>query len=138
MKKHDAWGNLFLRVLLGIIFAATGTGKLFMGNMPVEPIGGILSSLGLNAISAAGFGLFLGILELMIGLMLILGLFTKIVGWVASITLLCFILGVGVMLGDGLFGQMMMFKDLGLLGGTLALAFQGSKGMSLDEVLWKK
>src|SRR3989344_4630635 len=138
MNNRHAWGNLLLRLLLGFMFTFVGASKLFMGKMPVEPIGAILDALGLNTFSAATFGLILGIIELVIGLMFILGLFTQVAAWIATVALLLFVIGAGLILGDGLLGQMMMFKDIGLIGASLCLAFQGSPSMSLDHLLWKK
>ena len=138
MNDQYAWGNLFLRLGLGFVFVFTGIAKLFLGLVPAEPIGAILNAIGMGALSTTGFGMFLGILELMVGLMMILGLFTKIVGWVTAIMLLSFIIGVSVILGAGLMQPMFMFKDIGLLAGALCLGFQGAPGISLDAVLWHK
>ena len=131
-------GNFLLRILLGFVFLFTGIGKLFLGMMPVDMISGILNGMGMSFIPAITFGYALGIIELVLGFMLILGLFTRIAGWVAAVLLLSFIIGVSLILGDGIAGKAMMLKDLGLLGGALALAFQGSSFMSLDKMLWKE
>ena len=103
-----------------------------MGVKPVELVGSILYKLGLSVIPATTFVMVLGIIELLIGLMLFFGLFTRIVAWVATGLLLMFVLGVGVVIGDGLGGAAMMFKDLGLIGGTLCLALQRRTMFSLD------
>ena len=128
-------GNFLLRILLGFVFLFTGVGKLFLGMIPADMISGILNGMGMSFIPAMAFGYALGVIELIVGLMLILGLFTKITAWVAAVLLLSFIIGVSIILGDGIAGSAMMFKDLGLLGGALALAFQGSSFMSMDTFL---
>lgn len=131
------WGSVLLRLLLGFTFLYVGLGKLFLGMRPVEPVAGILNALGMSFIPALTFVYILGILELVVGLMFVFGLFTKAAGWIATVMLLLFVIGVGAILGDGLGGQMMMFKDIGLIGGALCLAFQGSSYLSLDSKIWR-
>ncbi|MBS3177050.1 DoxX family protein, partial [Candidatus Woesearchaeota archaeon] len=75
------WGLFLLRILISFVFIFTGTGKLFMGVKPVELVGSILYKLGLSVIPATTFVMVLGIIELLIGLMLFFGLFTRIVAW---------------------------------------------------------
>lgn len=121
--ENEKFGLLFLRLGLGITFLWAGIGKLFLGAAP--PVESIITFV------PANYTLFgLGLLEFVLGLLLIFGLITKVAGWIAAALLLIFIVA-GIYLGMGT--QTML--NIGLMGAALAIAFIGQKGMSLDDVL---
>ena len=119
---------LVLRVLAGFVFLWGGIAKLFMGAAP--PVASILPFMPANV------SLFLlGLLEFIVGTLLILGLITRIAAGVGTALYAIFIIA-GLSLG--LFGGAMLFKDVGLLGTMLALTIFGAHSYSLDVWLKKK
>lgn len=124
--KHG-WTLVVLRITLGFAFFYAAIGKLFMGKMPpVDQVIGFLPQETSVAI--------LGIIELVVGLLLIFGLVTRIAGWAAAVLLALFLLSG---LGLGLFNQAMLFKDLPLLAAALVFAFKGCTGFGLDCLIKK-
>ena len=117
-------GNFLVRITLGIIFIITGLGKLFFGAKP--PIEQIITFL-----PAETSILILGIIELAVGLLLFLGLFTKFAGWISALLYLSFVLG-GLFLG--LFMQSMLIKDVALLAASLEIAWTGARMWGIDSL----
>lgn len=115
--------NLLLRLALGAIFLLSGIGKVFLG-YAVPGIDKIITFL-----PAATSTMVMGILELAIAVLLIIGLLTKITGWAATILLLV-IIASGIVLG--VFMQAGLFKDVGLLAIAFYLAIVGSRSHSID------
>ena len=119
---------LTMRVLAGFVFLWAGIGKLFMGAAP--PVDQIITFMPANV------SLFiLGLLEFVLGTLLILGLLTRIAGGAATALYVIFII-VGLTLG--MFNTAMLWKDLGLAGMTFALTIFGAHTYSLDAWLKKK
>lgn len=117
-----------LRVVLGLTFLLHGWQKLFM--MGMDNFGGFLGSLG---VPAAGFlAIVVTMLELLGGLALILGIGTRIVSALLSVTML--IASVLVHLPNGFFAQNGGYElTFLLMAGTIVLVISGGGTWSLDE-----
>ena len=124
--ENEKFGMLFLRLGLGIVFLWAGFGKLFFGAAP--PIDSIITFVPVTYTLFA-----LGLVEFVLGVLLIFGLLTKIAGWFTAALLLVFVVA-------GLYLGMLstVMSNVGLFGAALAVALIGSKGMSLDDLLAKK
>lgn len=120
--------NFILRVVLGLILFIPGTMKILAYFNVIEyalpPINKIIPFLPLNTL-----GLLLGIVELIIGVLLIIGFYTRFAAWSAAVLFAVFILS-GVYLG--LFMKAGLFKDVGLFAGALMLATEGCRLWGLD------
>lgn len=68
-------GDLFLRVMVGLIFIVAGYGKLF-ATPGIAGFTGMLQGIGVPA--AGFFAVLVGIIELVGGIMLLLGLWTAV------------------------------------------------------------
>lgn len=115
------WPLLIMRLGLGIVFLNSGIGKLFLNVKP--PVDKIITFL-----PADTSLLFLGFVEFVIGILFILGLFTKFTGKVAAALLLVIIL-------SGLYLNMysVILKDIVLFSAAWYLAKTGSKEFALDK-----
>jgi putative oxidoreductase len=122
-KKNSAWGPLLLRLMVGIIFIVHGYAKL--------------TSIGLTAVffGYAGIPLpnamawLVGIVELLGGIALVLGAFTKHAAVLLSIVMIVAIITYHYPKGFG-----SMEYPLALLFANLALLFTGPGKWAL----WKK
>ena len=125
-------GFLFLRLALGITFTAHGAGKLFgaFGGPGVQGFAGLLQQIGvpypqLSAYLAGGAEFFGGIL-------LILGLFTRLASVFLLITMLVAIFKVH--LSHGLFMQNGGFEyPFVISGALLLLLIEGAGCCSMDQ-----
>jgi uncharacterized membrane protein YphA (DoxX/SURF4 family) len=115
--------NFLVRVTLGLVFLWAGIGKLFLNARP--PLDQLITFLPLNTSL-----LILGILEVAVGLMLVIGLFTRIAGWVAAVLFVAFVVGGSLI---GIFTQAFLLKDVALLAASLELAWTGSRMWGLDN-----
>ena len=116
------WSELIMRVGLGIVFLNSGIGKLFLNvKVPVDKI--------ITFLPADTTLLIMGLLEFVLGVLFVLGLFTKLTGKVAAVLLLAIIL-------SGVYLQMfnVILKDIVLFAVALYLAKEGSKKLSLDSI----
>lgn len=123
MMNRRKLGNFLLRISLGLIFLYTGVGKVFLGEK-VPAIDRIITFLSVENASLA-----LGVVELIIGVLLVIGLWTRVAGWAAAILLACFIIAGSLF---GLFQQAGLFKDIGLLGSALYLGLVGARSHAID------
>lgn len=135
------WGLLILRVALGIIFLVHGWPKV-NPNSPMKGLagfGGFLKSLGIPLPSL--FALVVGLLETAGAVLLILGIFTRLIAAGLAIDMLVAIL----MVKRGM--QKARFMDpqkggwefeFALMSAALALLFTGAGAISLDAAfgLW--
>lgn len=113
--KMDSWGLLALRVVVGIIFIYSGYSKLF-GN-PTMAIG-MFGQLGFPL--PAFWAYFVGLAELVGGLMVLLGVYARMAAIWLSITMVVatFVLSKGPFMN--------LFLPLTLLGSCLALMGVGA------------
>ncbi|HLD15892.1 MAG TPA: DoxX family protein [Candidatus Nanoarchaeia archaeon] len=117
------WANLLLRVSFGLIFLFSGMMKVFFYvRVPVEKI---LPFLGPDYGS-----IILGAVEIIIGLLLVIGLFTRYAALGATGLLVVFVIS-GLILG--LFQQAGLIKDIVLVFASLMLVADGARKWSLDE-----
>ncbi|NTW04264.1 MAG: DoxX family protein [Oscillochloris sp.] len=130
---NPGYGVTLLRIVTGIIFLAHGLQKLFMFGIPGTT--GFLSSLG---IPAAGLAAPLLIaVEVVGGLALILGLFTRYAGIILALNMLVALLTAH--LSKGFFAADGGFEFVLMLGAaSLALSFLGSGALALDTILPKR
>ncbi|PIN80798.1 hypothetical protein COV16_00310 [Candidatus Woesearchaeota archaeon CG10_big_fil_rev_8_21_14_0_10_34_8] len=124
-----------LRVTVAFVFLYAGVMKLFFGAAP--PVDMILTFM------PADVSLFLlGMLEFVLGTLLLFGLFTRVTAWVSASLVAVFFLVAAYLhtsgLMTGLWNSAWMWKDLPLLGGSIAIALQGSPCCSIDSWIKKK
>mgnify|MGYP001592470870 CR=1 FL=1 len=115
--------NFLLRISLGLIFLISGLGKVFFyERVPIEKI--------LPFLGPEWGSVLLGIAELMVGLLLVLGLLTRWAALASAALLVIFIVS-GLILG--LFMQAGLIKDVVLVFASLMLYADGARKWSLDE-----
>lgn len=135
--SQELFGNLLLRVPVGITFALHGAQKLFgwFGGYGLAGTAGWMESIGL----APGYllALMAGSAEFFGGLLLILGLLTRPTGSVLAITMLVAIFSVHWQHGFFMSNNGYEFA-LALLAASLAVAASGAGKFALDTVIHKK
>jgi len=128
------WGQLALRIPVGIIFAAHGAQKLFgwFGGYGLEGTGQWMASIGLHP--GTLMALLAGGAEFFGGLALIVGLLVRPTAAVLAFNMLVAI--VAVHLGNGLFTSNNGYEfALALLAAAVSLTLSGGGRASLDRVL---
>jgi uncharacterized membrane protein YphA (DoxX/SURF4 family) len=130
MKLNEPIGKaeyspLFLRVPLGLYFIMAGLLKLNDVNVFIEVVKSYHILEGNLATLA---GILIPYLEIGVGGLIILGLWTTLASVVASVLLTSFIYAIGVRV-DELFN-----KDFILLGVSLSLLFSGPGAFSIDGI----
>lgn len=131
------WGNLALRVPVGVIFAAHGAQKLFgwFGGYGLEGTGQWLASIGLNP----GYlmALLAGGAEFFGGLALIVGLLVRPAAAALAFAMVVAIFAVHI--EHGLFMSNNGYEfALSLLAASVALLFSGAGKGSLDQLIAKR
>lgn len=122
-------GLTILRAVVGMIFAAHGSQKLF-----VFGLDGVTGAFGQMGIPAPGVvGPLVAFVELFGGLALIAGLLTRLAAGGLAVTMLGAILFVH--LGGGLFLPNGAEYALSMLGAVVFLALTGAGAYSLDSVI---
>ena len=126
---HDI-AFLAARVMLAVIFILSGFGKL----MAVAGIAGMLQKAGMPQPQMLGYAV--GILELVAGILVLVGFFTR---WAALALAAFTIATIFVAHNFWVFeGQQYMaqrtqaLKNIAMAGGLLLLAFTGPGGLSVD------
>ena len=137
LGTHAGYGLTVLRVLVGIIFAAHGSQKLFgwIGGGGLAGTAQWMESIGL----APGtlMALLSGGTEFFGGLALIIGLLARPAALGLTFTLLVAIFTVHI--SNGLFMANNGYEfALALLGGTLAVLIEGAGKLSLDQAIAHK
>lgn len=136
-KTRAGYGIAILRILVGIIFMAHGSQKLFgmFGGYGLEGTGQYMASLGLNP----GYlmALLSGSAEFFGGLALFLGLLVRPAAVVLIVMLVVAILSVHI--HNGLFMANNGYEfGLALLGAAIAVLVEGAGRVSLDRVIATK
>lgn len=133
-NTNAGYGITVLRILVGIIFMAHGSQKLFgmFGGYGLEGTGQYMASLGLNP----GYlmALLSGSAEFFGGLALFLGLLVRPAAVVLIVMLVIAILSVHI--HNGLFMVNNGYEfGLALLGAAVAVLFEGAGRVSLDRLI---
>ncbi len=115
-----SWAEFLMRIGLGAVFLNAGIGKLFLNARP--PVDKIITF-----IPADTTLILLGLLEFVIGVLFLLGLFTKFTGKVSAFLLLFIILS-GFYIGMG-----PLYKDIVLFTVAWHLGNVGTKKYALDS-----
>ena len=131
VARMQGWGLAILRVVVGIVFLVHGFQKLFL--MGFGGVAGMMEGLGVPAPGL--FAIILTLVELLGGLALILGLFTRVVAIPLAVDMLVATLTVhlpnsfSVLLNGG------YEFTLVLLAASVALAVAGPGEAALDRFL---
>ncbi|WP_339146804.1 MULTISPECIES: DoxX family protein [unclassified Sutcliffiella] len=130
INKYEI-GTLILRVVLGLTFFVHGLAK-FQGG--IENTVGWFDSIGLPGFFAYGVAL----LEIIGGIALVLGLFSRVVSGLIALLMVGAILKVKFAVGFLGNGQMAGYElDLAFLAMALFIVMNGSKAFALDQVILK-
>jgi len=131
MENKFELGQLIIRVVLGIIFFMHGLDK-FQGG--VANTAGWFESIGIPGFVAYG----VAAVELVGGIMLVLGLFSRIVSILFAVVMVGAIVKVKLAIGFFGNGQMAGYElDLAFLAMAVMLAITGSKAFALDQLIGK-
>ncbi|HKS81784.1 MAG TPA: DoxX family protein [Candidatus Acidoferrales bacterium] len=130
LEQLKPLGLLFLRVALGVIFIYHGYPKLFSGTQQMM---GFFKHIGLP-----GYFVFVaGVLEFFGGILLIIGLFTRLAGLLLTCEML-----VALWKAHGLFSHPAAVDNyqfpLACCAGAFALATIGAGIISLDQILFRE
>lgn len=138
LDQLGAWAPLLIRLTLGVIFIAHGADKLFGwfgGGGFTATANQFENDLGLHPgwfHAALGGGC-----ELVGGILVLLGLFTRFGGFLIASTMVVAI--VTVHLPNGLFARDGGFEyPLAVLGAALSLVASGGGKLALDRLLFKR
>jgi putative oxidoreductase len=134
LNTRAGYGLTVVRILVGIIFVAHGSQKLFgaFGGYGLEGTGQYMASLGLTP----GYlmALLSGSAEFFGGLGLVVGLLARPAALVLAATLVVAILSVHI--SNGLFMANNGYEfALALLGGVVAVLIEGAGKLSIDRVI---
>lgn len=130
VARTQGWGLTVLRVVAGIVFLAHGLQKLFMFG-----IGGFAGSLEQQGVPLAFlFALIVTLVEVVGGIALILGLFTRLVAILLAVDMLVATLLVHLPNGFFISNGGIEFT-LTLLAVSVALALAGAGEASVDKVI---
>ena len=128
--RMQGWGLTVLRLIVGIVFVVHGGQKLFL--MGFGGVAGFLGSLGVPAPGL--FAVVVTLVELLGGLALILGLFTRVAAILIAIDMLVAILAVHLPNGFLASNNGIEFP-LVLLSSCVALAVAGPGEAAADRAL---
>ncbi|WP_424937005.1 MULTISPECIES: DoxX family protein [Bacteria] len=129
-RPSASFGLLILRVVVGAIFVAHGAQKVFEFTIP----GTVQAFAGMGAPLPEVVGPFIAFLELIGGLLLVVGLLTRPVALLLAVDMVGAI--VLVHLPAGLWVSNGGYEFVALLGGaSLALVFTGAGAFAIDRVV---
>jgi putative oxidoreductase len=127
--RFAKWGMLPLRIVVGLVFLMHGAQKLF-----VFGLGGTADIMGKLGLPLPGLAAIIVIaVELLGGLAILLGVFTRLAGALLAFEMLIAILVARV--NGGFFAPYGYEFELTLLGACLTFALNGPGQMSLEEML---
>jgi len=132
LTQRQGWGTTILRVVVGIVFLVHGGQKLFVFGF--GGVAGFMGQVGIPAPMLAG--VIVTAVELLGGLAMLVGLFTRWAAVPLAFNMLVAILVVH--LKAGFFLPNGYEFALTLMGASVALALLGSGEASLDRVLERR
>jgi putative oxidoreductase len=130
--RQLALGIALVRIITGIIFVAHGYVKFF--GMGIPGVTGFFNQIGIPAANIAAP--FVAALELAGGIALVLGLFTRLLGFAFAINMLVAI--VLVRLKGGFFAPNGAEFEILLGVASVALMIAGAGALSIDEAIAKR
>ena len=120
------WANLILRVVIGLLFLFAGVTKVFYyARVPVEKI--------LPFLGPEWGSILLGIAEMIIGLLLVVGLLTRYAAVGAAVLIVIFMVSALIL---SIFMEANQISNIPLLAATLMLVADGARKWSLDEKIF--
>ncbi len=131
MNDSRTWGPFLIRIAVGLVMTVHGAGKLFTvgpAAMPMSEFAGFLGGLGLPFASLLAW--LVAVVELVGGLLVLLGLFTRITGLVLAVDM--FVATVLVHLPEG-YSDSELTIVISLA--ALSLAASGAGKFSVDSVV---
>lgn len=139
LKPTAKWGPLVLRVVLGVIliFAALEPVKIFHPSQFVEIVRGMAGKY-LPDFFVVAYGYSIPYLELVTGIFLVLGLFTRLTGTVVALMFVSYIIGLGLTTPDVTMfmdpvAKLIPNKDFAFLGMALSLVLTGGGAWAVDN-----
>jgi uncharacterized membrane protein YphA (DoxX/SURF4 family) len=127
LKMNKEYVPLILRIGLGIPFFWFGIDKFFNPIFWARFIPEYMKSL--IPISINSFMYLQGTIEVLVGIFLIIGLFTRITSYLSSIILIVVIISVGF--------NNISLRDVGLLSISISLIYLNSGKLSIDNLRGK-
>ena len=128
--RTQGWGLTVLRVVVGIVFLAHGAQKLFVFGF--GGVAGLLEGLGVPAPGL--FAVVVTVVEIVGGIALILGLFTRVAAIMLAVDML--VATLTAHLSNGFFAQNGGYEfTLLLLAASVALAVAGPGEAALDRII---
>ncbi|MBI4439312.1 DoxX family protein [Candidatus Woesearchaeota archaeon] len=128
-RQYSGYSSLVLRLTLGVIFAAHGFQKFSGG---IDNVAKFFSSVGIPGYLAG----FVAGVELVGGVLLILGLFTRLAAILIAAVMVVAITVVKLPAGAGLLGGYEL--ELALLAAAVAVFLLGPQRVSVDSDVIKK
>jgi putative oxidoreductase len=137
-RSSKSVGLAFVRLALGIVFTVSGVGKVFAAGPKasgIDAFAGMLTQLGVPLPTIAAWGV--GLLELVGGMLLLVGLFTRVVAALLAVDMAVAMvlahLPSGFVVSNGGYEYTLV---LGLV--AIGLAFGGSGRISVEQALGKQ
>ncbi len=128
LAPYRQFAPVIMRLVLGAIFALNGWNKL----QGIEGFAGMLGTWGIPGAST-GLAYFVALVELLGGIAMILGLFTRLFGFLLAIVMLTAIIFVHI--PNGFLGEGGYAYPLALFGLASAMALLGGGKMGLDDMM---
>lgn len=129
-ENFKNYAPIFLRLGLAVVFLLFGYQKLSVPEQTRAEIQ-LLLDIGLGSASAINY--YLGLAELLVALGFLFGAYMKYIAPLASVLLTGFFVSFLWKYGASI--DPTLYRDLGLLGGTLSLWFSGAGYFSFDDWL---
>lgn len=132
---QSCFATNIVRWTLGFVFIYYSIMKLFFGSAP--PVDAIITFM------PADITLFLlGMFEFVLGVLLVLGIFTRVAGWIAVVFFAVLFGSVIYLQVSGIYPDLWFIanlaKDVALTGTALAVAVLGAPCWSVDAYIRKK
>lgn len=124
-------GKFLARAGLAFVFSFAGFSKL-SGSVPIEEM--IVNLTGVSSGFASGAVMTIGSIEIVAGVFLLLGFFTRLAGFASSLVLI----GGGLLFRLDFTADMQIWKDVGLLGMCILIFLSGPGKWSLDYLVFRR